>query len=69
MSTACAVPDGRVRHDESATAADNAVRRLGGSAVPLMAVATAAVCAGAFPPLAFSVAGPLAFGARAVEQL
>jgi hypothetical protein len=49
-------------------AADDALRHAGGSAVLLLAVATAAACAWAFPPLALLVAGPLALAARAVAQ-
>ncbi|MET7764986.1 hypothetical protein ABZS71_24320 [Streptomyces sp. NPDC005393] len=50
------------------SAAYDAVRRPRGSAVLLLAVATAAVCAWAYPPLAFLVPGPLSLAARATEH-
>ncbi|MFD8367621.1 hypothetical protein [Streptomyces hygroscopicus] len=49
-------------------AAYEAVSRPRASAVLLLAVATAAVCAWAYPPLAFLVPGPLAIAARATEH-
>ncbi|NUP38909.1 MAG: hypothetical protein HOY76_18310, partial [Streptomyces sp.] len=50
------------------TAAYETVRTPRGSAVLLLAVATAAVCAWAYPPLVVLVPGPLALAARAVEH-
>ncbi|WP_413799383.1 hypothetical protein [Streptomyces iranensis] len=49
------------------SAAYASVRTPRASLVLLLAVATAAVCAWAYPPLAFLVPGPLALAARATE--
>lgn len=48
-------------------AARDAVRDLGGSALVLLAVATAALCAWMLVPLAFLVPGPLALALTAVH--
>lgn len=52
-----------------ARAAHDTVCRPQGTVVLLLAVATAAVCAWAYPPLALLVPGPLALAARAVRDL
>lgn len=49
-------------------AAYETLRRPRGAAVLLLAIATAGVCAWAYPPLAFLVPGPLALAARATEH-
>lgn len=66
---ACARPESATSWREAArTAAYETVRAPRGSAVLLLAVATAAVCAWAYPPLVVLVPGPLALAARAVEH-
>ncbi|GAA0933920.1 hypothetical protein [Streptomyces rhizosphaericus] len=50
------------------SAAYDSVRGPRASGVPPLAEATAAVCAWAYPPLAFLVPGPLALAARATEH-
>ncbi|MEH0417456.1 hypothetical protein [Streptomyces sp. B21-083] len=48
-------------------AARQAVRDLGGSALVLLALATAALCAWMLPPLAFLAPGPLAMALTAID--
>lgn len=48
-------------------AARDAVQDVGGSALVLLAVATAALCAWMLVPLAFLVPGPLALALTAVD--
>ncbi|MDT0549090.1 MULTISPECIES: hypothetical protein [Streptomyces] len=66
---ACARPESAISWRQAARAAAyETVRAPRGSVVLLLAVATAAVCAWAYPPLALLVPGPLALAARAVEH-
>ncbi|MFK4183971.1 hypothetical protein ACI2L4_08125 [Streptomyces sparsogenes] len=66
---ACARPESATSWREAVRAAAyETVRAPRGDAVLLLAVATAAVCAWAYPPLALLVPGPLALAARAVEH-
>ncbi|RNG20783.1 hypothetical protein [Streptomyces botrytidirepellens] len=66
---ACARPESATSWRTALRSAAYAgVRTPGASLVLLLAVATAAVCAWAYPPLLFLVPGPLAIAARATEQ-
>ena len=65
---ACARPESRTDWPTAAReAARDAVRDPGGSALVLLAVATAALCAWMLVPLAFLVPGPLALALTAVD--
>ncbi|MFI0509232.1 hypothetical protein ACH3Y9_06980 [Streptomyces sp. WSLK1-5] len=65
---ACARPESRANWPSAVReAARDAVRDVGGSALVLLAVATAVLCAWMLVPLAFLVPGPLALALAAVQ--